>query len=231
MADTEEHLETIEVDVGRVLAVVAHPDDLEYGAAAAVARWTSTGHEVVYLLATRGEAGIDSIPPEECGPLRVAEQQASAKVVGVDVVEFLEHPDGVIVYGPELRRDIAAAIRRHSSAQRRHASTHRRQCSSPNLPHSAAQRSQISAQARHNSGAVSPCSARTRTQVAQVSAHSMQSRMHSRSSSTLSSPRHAMAQISQATKHSMHASMQARASGGAPSRYFPSSNDAIGTSG
>jgi LmbE family N-acetylglucosaminyl deacetylase len=49
----------------RVLAVVAHPDDLEYGAAALVARWTRAGAEVVYLLATRGEAGIDGLPPAE----------------------------------------------------------------------------------------------------------------------------------------------------------------------
>ncbi|HVM00436.1 MAG TPA: PIG-L deacetylase family protein [Egibacteraceae bacterium] len=105
--------ELFEGDVGRVLAIAAHPDDLEYGPAAAVARWTREGHEVVYLLATRGEAGIDGLAPDECGPLRVAEQQRSAAVVGVDVVEFLDHADGVLVYGPELRRDFAAAIRRH----------------------------------------------------------------------------------------------------------------------
>jgi LmbE family N-acetylglucosaminyl deacetylase len=106
-------LELFDADVGRVLAVVAHPDDLEYGAAAAIARWTHEGNDVVYLLATRGEAGIDGIPPEECGPLREEEQRRSAAVVGVDVVEFLDHADGVLTYGPELRRDIAAAIRRH----------------------------------------------------------------------------------------------------------------------
>lgn len=100
-------------DVERVLAIVAHPDDLEYGAAAAVARWTREGSQVVYLLATRGEAGIDGLSPEECAPLREAEQLRSAAVVGVEVVEFLDHADGVLVYGPELRRDFAAAIRRH----------------------------------------------------------------------------------------------------------------------
>jgi LmbE family N-acetylglucosaminyl deacetylase len=109
----DDALELFDGDVGRVLAIVAHPDDLEYGAAAAVARWTDAGNEVVYLLATRGEAGIDGVPPERSGPLRVAEQQRSAAVVGVDVVEFLDHPDGLLVYGPPLRRDLAAAIRRH----------------------------------------------------------------------------------------------------------------------
>jgi LmbE family N-acetylglucosaminyl deacetylase len=100
-------------DWSRALAVVAHPDDLEYGAAGAVARWTAEGRTVTYLLVTRGEAGIDTIPPAECGPLREAEQRAAARVVGVDVVEFLEHADGTIEYGPELRRDVAHAIRRH----------------------------------------------------------------------------------------------------------------------
>lgn len=103
----------LDEDIGRVLAIVAHPDDLEYGAAAAFARWTREGHDVVYVLATRGEAGIDGLAPTECGPLRAAEQQRSAAVVGVDLVEFLDHADGVLVYGPELRRDFAAAIRRH----------------------------------------------------------------------------------------------------------------------
>ena len=61
-------------DPGTVLAIVAHPDDLEYGAAAAVAKWTQAGHRVVYLLVTRGEAGIDGMTPAEAGPLRVQEE-------------------------------------------------------------------------------------------------------------------------------------------------------------
>ena len=100
-------------DWRRALAVVAHPDDMEYGAAAAVARWTAEGRMVAYLLATRGEAGIDSLPPAECGPLREAEQRAAGAEVGVESIEFLGHPDGLIEYGIPLRRDIAAAVRRH----------------------------------------------------------------------------------------------------------------------
>lgn len=108
-----EQLESMPTDWRRALAVVAHPDDLEYGCAAAVAAWTDGGREVSYLLATRGEAGIDTLEPEECAPLREREQRASAAVVGVSRVEFLDHRDGVIEYGLDLRRDIAAAIRRH----------------------------------------------------------------------------------------------------------------------
>jgi LmbE family N-acetylglucosaminyl deacetylase len=58
----------------RVLVVVAHPDDIEYGTAAAVDVWTSAGVTVTYLLATRGEAGIDGIPPEQAAPLRAQEE-------------------------------------------------------------------------------------------------------------------------------------------------------------
>ena len=55
----------------RVLCVVAHPDDMEYGGSAAVARWTARGIEVGYLLLTRGEAGMPN-RPEETARLRVA---------------------------------------------------------------------------------------------------------------------------------------------------------------
>lgn len=100
-------------DWGKALAVVAHPDDLEYGASGAIARWTDEGRDVAYVLATRGEAGIDGMDPAEVGPLREREQIASAAVVGVDQVEFLGYPDGVIEQSLALRKDIATAIRRH----------------------------------------------------------------------------------------------------------------------
>jgi LmbE family N-acetylglucosaminyl deacetylase len=100
-------------DWRRALAVVAHPDDLEYGCAGGSAGRTAARREVAYVLATRGEAGIDTLEPARCGPLREREQRAGAAVVGVPVVEFLDHRDGVIEYGTALRRDIAAAIRRH----------------------------------------------------------------------------------------------------------------------
>jgi len=100
-------------DWQRALVVAAHPDDIEYGVAAAVAVWTAAGKEVHYLLATRGEAGIAGMRPEEAGPLREEEERRSAAVVGVKEVEFLDHRDGVLEYGTALRRDLAGAIRRH----------------------------------------------------------------------------------------------------------------------
>ena len=99
-------------DWDRAVAVVAHPDDLEYGAASAVARWTRQGKEVAYVLATRGEAGIAGMHPDQTGPLRIEEERRSAAVVGVREVEFLAHQDGLVEYGVALRRDLAAAFRR-----------------------------------------------------------------------------------------------------------------------
>lgn len=110
---TSEGLELVVEDWQKALAVVAHPDDLEFGTAAAIARWTGQGKQIVYCLLTSGEAGIDGVDPAECGPLREAEQIESSRIVGVSAVEFLGQPDGTIEYGVALRRVIAAAIRRH----------------------------------------------------------------------------------------------------------------------
>jgi LmbE family N-acetylglucosaminyl deacetylase len=99
-------------DWQRAAAVVAHPDDLEYGVASAVARWTAQGKEVAYVLATSGEAGIDGMAPETVAPLREEEERQGAALVGVQHVEFLGHADGAVEYGVPLRRDLAAAYRR-----------------------------------------------------------------------------------------------------------------------
>jgi LmbE family N-acetylglucosaminyl deacetylase len=105
-------LEPFPEDWSRALAIAAHPDDFEYGMASAVAKWTSAGKSVAYLLVTKGEAGL-ALPPEDAGPLREAEERASAAVVGVTSVEFLDHRDGVVEYALPLRRDLARAVRRH----------------------------------------------------------------------------------------------------------------------
>lgn len=105
-------MEPIPENWDQAVAVVAHPDDLEYGTAAAVARWTGQGRRVAYVLATRGEAGIAGMPPEQAGPLREKEERSSAAVVGVSEVEFLGLADGLVEYGVSLRHDLAAAFRR-----------------------------------------------------------------------------------------------------------------------
>jgi LmbE family N-acetylglucosaminyl deacetylase len=104
-------LERLDETWERALCVVAHPDDMEFGAAAAVARWTGQGKTVGYCMVTSGEAGIDALAPQQCRPVREAEQVASARVVGVDHVEFLGLPDGVLEYGVALRAAIARSVR------------------------------------------------------------------------------------------------------------------------
>ena len=106
-------LEPLDENWQRGLAIVAHPDDLEFGAAAAIARWTAQGKEIVYCLLTSGEAGIDGLDPAEAGPLREEEQRESARIVGVSQVDFLGLPDGVLEYSVALRRELCRAIRTH----------------------------------------------------------------------------------------------------------------------
>jgi LmbE family N-acetylglucosaminyl deacetylase len=101
-------------DVERVLCVLAHPDDVDFGSAGTIATWVDAGIEVAYLLVTRGDAGgFDDTPREEMPVLREAEQRAAAAAVGVKQVEFLEgYRDGILEPTIGLRRDITAAIRR-----------------------------------------------------------------------------------------------------------------------
>ena len=110
---TSSTLQPLSEDWQTALVVVAHPDDIEYGAASAVSKWTSEGKAVVYLLVTRGEAGIDGMHPDETREVRTREEIEGAAVVGVETVEFLDYKDGIVEYGLLLRRDIARAIRKH----------------------------------------------------------------------------------------------------------------------
>jgi LmbE family N-acetylglucosaminyl deacetylase len=112
-APAGELLPVVPEDWDTALAVAAHPDDIEYGTASAIARWTAQGKRVSYLLASRGEAGIDALDPVEAAPLREQEERAGARVVGVETLEFLDHRDGVIENSIELRREITRSIRTH----------------------------------------------------------------------------------------------------------------------
>jgi LmbE family N-acetylglucosaminyl deacetylase len=102
-------------DARRALVVVAHPDDVDFGAAGTVARWVEQGIEVTYLVVTRGDAGgFDDTPRDQMPLLREAEQRAAAKAVGVERVEFLDgYQDGTLTPSIELRRDITRGIRRY----------------------------------------------------------------------------------------------------------------------
>jgi LmbE family N-acetylglucosaminyl deacetylase len=101
-------------DVERILVVTAHPDDVDFGSAGSVARWTDAGIEVSYCICTSGEAGgFDlSVPRTTMVDIREAEQRAAGKVVGVSDITFLRYPDGRLASTLDLRRDISRVIRR-----------------------------------------------------------------------------------------------------------------------
>jgi LmbE family N-acetylglucosaminyl deacetylase len=97
----------------RVLVVVAHPDDADFGSAGTIAAWTAAGVQVSYCIATYGDAGgFDETPRERMPALREAEQRAAAAEVGVTDLVFLGYPDGQLYVTHALRRDIARQIRR-----------------------------------------------------------------------------------------------------------------------
>lgn len=98
--------------IERMLCVVAHPDDMEYGASAAVAEWTARGVDVSYLLLTAGEAGIRGMHPAQVAPLRAREQRRACDIVGVKDLTILDLPDGLLEASLPTRAHIAKAIRR-----------------------------------------------------------------------------------------------------------------------
>jgi LmbE family N-acetylglucosaminyl deacetylase len=102
--------ETIE----RALAIVAHPDDVDFGMAGTIATLTSHGVEVTYCLVTSGDAGGDELVMEKeaRARLREEEQRAAAACVGVSELIFLGYPDGMVEPTLALRRDLARVIRR-----------------------------------------------------------------------------------------------------------------------
>lgn len=99
--------------VERVLVVVAHPDDIDFGVAGSVASWTDRGIEVTYCLVTSGDAGGDDreLPREEMARVREAEQTAAGAIVGVHHLRFLHHADGRVEANLDLRRDLSRVIR------------------------------------------------------------------------------------------------------------------------
>jgi LmbE family N-acetylglucosaminyl deacetylase len=95
-----------------VLAVAAHPDDLDFGCAGTLARFAKAGVPVTYAIVTSGEAGApEDMNREEVAVLRRNEQTAAAAAIGVTDVRFLGVPDGRVVADLELRGRISAVIR------------------------------------------------------------------------------------------------------------------------
>jgi LmbE family N-acetylglucosaminyl deacetylase len=99
----------------RVLAVGAHPDDLEFGAGGTIARWVDEGWDVRYVIVTSGQRGVQDARQDVVafGRLREEEARAAAKVCGVTDVTFLGYMDSEVVYSRELQRDLSRQFRRH----------------------------------------------------------------------------------------------------------------------
>jgi LmbE family N-acetylglucosaminyl deacetylase len=96
------------------MAIVAHPDDVEFSCAGTLARWVKAGSRIVYVLCTSGEVGIAEVgmSKTKAAYIREAEQRTAADIVGAQEVVFLHEPDGMLQATLELRKKIVREIRR-----------------------------------------------------------------------------------------------------------------------
>ncbi len=103
-----------DAEIKRILVVMAHPDDCDFGAGGTIAQWTSNGIEVSYCIITNGDQGGEASQflLEEMAQVRQREQREAGKVLGVSNVTYLNYRDGSLVPTLELRKDIVREIRR-----------------------------------------------------------------------------------------------------------------------
>src|SRR5260221_12786972 len=94
-----------DAEVSRILVINAHPDDVDFGAAGTVARWTDAGIMVVYCVVTDGDAGGSdpSVSRSDMAVLRRAGQTAAAKKGGVGELPFAAEPFGWVEASPARR--------------------------------------------------------------------------------------------------------------------------------
>lgn len=106
-AELAQHL-----NLKKVLAIFAHPDDVDFGASSTIAGLTAAGVEVSYLVLTDGDAGgFEAQDPGARARRRQEEQRAAAKVVGVDRVEFMGLADGFVEVNHDVMRGIVQVMR------------------------------------------------------------------------------------------------------------------------
>jgi LmbE family N-acetylglucosaminyl deacetylase len=100
-------------EVGRILVIAAHPDDIDFSSAGTIAGWTDAGIDVSYCVVTSGDAGghDPDVSRADMVTLRQAEQTAAAKQVGVHDLRFLGYPDGQVEASLQLRKDLSRVIR------------------------------------------------------------------------------------------------------------------------
>lgn len=96
-----------------VLAIGAHPDDIDFGAAGTVAAWAKDSARIEYVVVTDGSKGTDDtgMNPEQLIATRQAEQRAAAQTLGVADVHFLTYRDGELEVTMELKKDLVRLIR------------------------------------------------------------------------------------------------------------------------
>ncbi|HKV58894.1 MAG TPA: PIG-L family deacetylase, partial [Ktedonobacteraceae bacterium] len=101
--------------IRRVLVIVAHPDDIESWAAGTVCRFVDAGRQVAFVLCTSGDKGTSDplLVSQEVGPIREAEQNEAARVMGVNEVTFLRWPDSEVEPTLMLRRELVRQVRIH----------------------------------------------------------------------------------------------------------------------
>jgi len=100
-------------EIKRVLVVMAHPDDCDFGAGGTIAQWTARGIEVSYCIITNGDQGGEEsgIPLEEMAKVRQKEQRDAGAALGVSEITYLNYRDGWLMPSIELRKEIVRAIR------------------------------------------------------------------------------------------------------------------------
>src|SRR4029078_13742275 len=98
--------------IQRVMVVTAHPDDSEFAAGGTVAKLVNEGKQVTYCILTHGDKGSGdrSMTPERLAAIREEEQRNAARVLGVEVVDFLGFPDRDLEATVESRRARTRAI-------------------------------------------------------------------------------------------------------------------------
>lgn len=90
-----------------VLAIGAHPDDVELGCGATLAKLAGAGRRVGILHLTSGEAGTRGTPAE-----RRQEAARAGEILGAALVDFLALGDGALRTGPAEEDELIAALRR-----------------------------------------------------------------------------------------------------------------------
>jgi LmbE family N-acetylglucosaminyl deacetylase len=98
---------------GRILAIGAHPDDIEFGCGATLAKWARAGAHVELLVLTDGSKGTWRADQDlaELVAVRRDEQRAAARTLGAHDVHFLDAVDGELEADPQRREEVCAVIR------------------------------------------------------------------------------------------------------------------------